>query len=166
MEGATPSLSFSRAESVMASRTVRATAAEVQAALGRAPDFSRPLPFLLRIGFPVPVSARGAGILPGDERIIRFAGGEGNPGDLTMRVSEFHPGLVRFEAVSDTSHIAHWLDWKASTVTWTETSPGICEVHWTVEYDRLLDPAWYFAPSERMAVKLAAGYLIETLATP
>lgn len=166
MEGTTPALSFSRAESVTAVRTVRATPAQVRATLGCAPDFSRPLPLLLRIGFPMPVSVRGAGITPGSEYIIHFAGGEGSPGDLTMRVSESRPGRVRYEAVSDTSHIAHWLNWKASTVTWTETSPGVCEVCWTVEYDRLLDPAWYFGPSERLAVKLAAGYLIESLATP
>lgn len=166
MEGTTPPLSFSRGESITATRTVSATAAEVQAALVREPDFSRPLPLLLRIGFPVPVAAHGEGLTPGSERVIRFAGGEGKPGDLTMRVSESRPGMARFEAVSDTSHIAHWLDWKGATVTWTETSPGLCEVRWTVEYDRRLDPAWYFGPSERLGVKVAAGYLIETLATP
>ena len=166
MEGTTPSLSFSRGESITAARTVHASAAEVQAALGRAPDFSRPLPLLLRIGFPVPVAAQGGGLTPGSTRIIRFAGGEGKPGDLTMRVSESQPGRVRYETLSDTSHIAHWLRWKSSTVTWTETSPGVCEVRWTVDYDRLLDPAWYFGPAERIAVKLAAGYLLETLALP
>jgi hypothetical protein len=29
-----------------------------------------------------------------------------------------------------------------------------------------LDPAWYFAPLERYGARLAAGYLVETLATP
>ena len=37
---------------------------------------------------------------------------------------------------------------------------------WTLSYRRRLDPAWYFAPLERYGVGLAAGYLIETLATP
>ena len=39
-------------------------------------------------------------------------------------------------------------------------------MRWTLRYRRLLDPAWYFGPWERYAVRLAAGYLIDTVATP
>jgi hypothetical protein len=39
-------------------------------------------------------------------------------------------------------------------------------VTWTLRYRRRLDPAWYFVPLERYGARLAAGYLIETLATP
>ena len=39
-------------------------------------------------------------------------------------------------------------------------------VVWTLHYTRGLDPEWYFGPLERYAVRLAAGYLIDNLATP
>jgi hypothetical protein len=39
-------------------------------------------------------------------------------------------------------------------------------VTWTLSYRRRLDPAFYFAPLERYGVRLAADYLIATLATP
>ena len=39
-------------------------------------------------------------------------------------------------------------------------------MRWTLRYKRLLDPAWYFGPWERYAVKLTADYLIQTVATP
>jgi len=39
-------------------------------------------------------------------------------------------------------------------------------VTWTLDYERGLDPAWYFGPWERYATRLAAGYLIDAVATP
>jgi hypothetical protein len=68
--------------------------------------------------------------------------------------------------VSDTSKIAHWLDWRQAEVRWTAVRPNRTRVRWTVRYTRRLDPAWYFGPWERYAVRLAAGYLVENVATP
>jgi hypothetical protein len=42
----------------------------------------------------------------------------------------------------------------------------VTRVTWTLRYRRGLDPAWYFGPWERYAVRLAAAYLIESVATP
>jgi hypothetical protein len=39
-------------------------------------------------------------------------------------------------------------------------------VRWTIRYRRDLDPAWYFGPWERYAVRLAGNYLIDNVATP
>jgi hypothetical protein len=70
--------------------------------------------------------------------------------------------------VSDESKVAHWLDWEYADVRWrpVDGNSGFTEVEWTLGYRRLLDPAWYFRPWERYAVRLAAGYLIQTNATP
>ena len=43
---------------------------------------------------------------------------------------------------------------------------GDTKVTWTLHYRRSLDPAWYFGPWERYAARLAAGYLIDSVATP
>ena len=97
---------------------------------------------------------------------MRFAGGEGSPGDLVLQVTVSQPGRVLFRAVSDTSHIAHWLQWKEAEVCWREAGSNQTEVRWRIRYRRLLDPAWYFRPWERYAVRLAAGYLIDTVSIP
>ena len=44
--------------------------------------------------------------------------------------------------------------------------PSTTRVTWTLRYRRGLDPAWYFGPMEQYAARLAAGYLIDTVATP
>jgi hypothetical protein len=154
LEGVSPALSFNRDETVQISKIVSASA----------PDGG--LPLYLRLRFPRPMQASGTGLDVGATRTIHFAGGEGHPGDLVMRVSEGRPGYVRFEAVSDHSKVAHWLDWRSAEINWTPIDAQHTRVTWTLHFDRRLDPAWYFGPWERYAVRLAAGYLIENNATP
>ena len=166
LEGVHERLSFSRNEQVTVTRTLRTTAAEVEQALAATPRYKRPPPLFLRLGFPRPVRASGAGLSIGDRRTTRFAGGEGEPGDLVLEVIERGPGLVRFRVVKDTSHISHWLAREDVEVRWEEIAPNETRVSWSIRYRRLLDPAWYFGPLERYAVRLSAGYLIDTVATP
>ena len=158
----TNNFSFSRDETVTVERIVTANAWQVEQALSQTPHFEKTLPLYLRLGFPKPVSASGAGLNVGDRRTINFAGGEGKPGELILEVTAVKPNAVRFRAVSDTSHIAHWLDWKEAEATWTAIDEEHTKVSWTLNYTRRLDPAWYFAFWERYGVGCAADYLIDT----
>ncbi len=60
----------------------------------------------------------------------------------------------------------HFLTWQSSEVEWHAIDAQTTRVTWSVRYRRDLDPAWYFGPMERYAVRLAAGYLIDSVATP
>lgn len=166
LEGVHSRLSFSRGEVVSVERTINADSNGVRRALENEPRFDKTLPTYLRLGFPKPASASGHGLNPGDRRLVHFAGGEGPPGDLLLEVAEARPGTVRFRVLSDTSHVSHWLDWKDAEVTWSQRDAAHTDVRWTLRYERRLDPAWYFGPWERYGARLAAGYLIDTLATP
>ncbi len=166
IEGTSPKVSFSREETVQASKVVNASVAEVQLALSRSPRTDLPLPLYGRLGFPRPTKAWGDGLEVGASRTIHFAGGEGKPGDLSLKVKQSRPGYVRFDAVSDRSKIAHWLNWKSSEVEWAPLDAGRTRVTWTLHFERRLDPAWYFRPWERYATGLAAEYLIQANATP
>jgi hypothetical protein len=165
-EGTSERLSFPREETVAVERVLAASAGEVERALGQPLQVEQSLPPFLRLGFPRPVGAEGAGLRVGDRRTIHFAGGEGHPGDLALEVAEAGPGFVRFRIVSDHSKIAHWLTWRASEVRWAAVDATHTKVTWTLSYRRDLDPAWYFGPWERYAVGLAAEHLIRAGATP
>ncbi len=166
LEGTTTALSLSRDEEVRVERTVAAGSAEVESALAAKPSFRTELPLYFKMGFPAPVGTSGSGLNVGDQRIIQFGGGEGAPGDLVMTVASKTEHSVTFHPEKDSSHIAHWLKWQESTVEWKAVDEGHTRVSWTLKYRRGLDPAWYFRPSERYGARLAAGYLIENLATP
>ena len=163
LEGVHPALSFPRAESVTVQRTLSASPGTIAAALAAPPRLTAPLPLFLRLGFPLPVRALGSGLAVGDRRVIGFAGGEGEPGMLVMEVWDAAPGRVVFGVIEDTSHIAHWLTWRSAEVTWQDDGAGGTAVTWTLHYERALDPALWFAPMERHAVGLAAGYLTASL---
>jgi len=165
LEGSRPALSFDREEAVTARRVVEATPEEVEGALSQSPQTNLPIPFFFK-SFPLPTEAHGTGLKPGHLRSIHFAGGEGHPGDVVLRVVECQPDHVRFEAVSDQSKIAHWLAWEYADVRWRPIDATRTQVEWTLGYRRLLDPAWYFRPWERYAVRVSADYLIRANATP
>jgi hypothetical protein len=165
-EGTIPQLSFPRENVVWVEKVVHATAADVQFMLGETPRFRTPYPFYFRLRFPLPAETSGGGLQQGALRVIHFAGGEGKPGDLVMRVAESDENHVRFVAVRDASKIAHWMRWEESRVDFRNVGPGITNVRWTISFRRDLDPAWYFGLWERYAVRLVAQYLIDNVATP
>lgn len=166
VEGVHSSLSFARNEEIVVERIIPASAEAVERSLSSMPDFEKPLPPFLRLRFPRPEATWGEGLAPGAYRAVRFTKEDEPPGILVVRVTERSPGFVRFQAESDTTMIAHWLDWQSADVRWQSVSPEATRVRWTLRYARRLDPAWYFGPWERYAVRLAAGYMIEAAASP
>lgn len=167
LEGVHPALSLPRQEQVEVEQVLSVSEQHVEAALGRAPDFSAPLPGLLRIGFPRPVAGKGEGLQVADRRVVTFETLSGERSHLVLEISERREGYVRFERRHDASPIADWLTWHAAEVEWREAPDGERTlVVWRFVYSRELDPALYFAPLERLAVRQAGGYLIDALIGP
>lgn len=165
LEGTTETLTFMRERSVRVERIVEMAADDVALSLTRTPDFTKPLPGLLDIGFPRPLGAEGSLAEIGDNLVVHFSPGEGRPaGDLTISVVEKNKNQMRFDCISDTSHIRHWLTWRSSTVSWTRLDDGSTQIVWELSYDRDLDPSWYFGPIEDFFIKEAADYLIDAVA--
>lgn len=163
-EGTTTWLSFGREETVIVTREFPIGAEQAFGALARGPeafDLDR-LPGFLKLGFPAPRSIAGGGLHEGAEWKIHFAGGEGHPGDLVVRVVEASDSRVRFVCLQDSSHIAHWMRWRE--VVWDIEPLGDdnqTRITMTLRYARALDPAWYFKPLERFGVRLAGEYFMD-----
>jgi len=173
LEGVTEFTTVNREESVSASQIVAASPDAVRRALFEAPRFNRVRPRYLRAGFPTPVATRIEHSSDGTRWVIQIRGGEmllsgmePRTGDLTLKLEEARSGLVRWRAISDTSHMTHFLMWREIVVQWQTVDATTTRVTWTLRYLRGLDPAWYFGPMERYAARLAAGYLIDSVATP
>jgi hypothetical protein len=173
LEGVTGSTTLDRDEWVTAIRIVRASPEEVGGAVIEPPRFDRALPLFLRAGFPRPESTRVDRDGRNVQLVIRLRGGEmridgmePRTGDLILQLEESHPRAIRWRAVADGSHMTHFLMWREATIRWEPMEPGATKVTCTLRYKRGLDPAWYFGPLERYAATLAAGYLIDAVATP
>ena len=67
-----------------------------QVSWAASPCIAQPMPWLLRLGFPVPLTVSGTGLAPGDTRTIRFSGVEGHaPGNLRLQVTAAGLALQR-----------------------------------------------------------------------
>lgn len=162
LEGVTGLLSFPRDEVITVVQETSLTPSEARAILARGPEFdAAALPGFLRLGFPQPKAITGGGLETGDQWRISFAGGEGKPGDLLAEVTESEPNHILVTRVSDTSHIAHWLDWQDAEWKLEPTTNGT-RIILTMRYRRLLDPAWYFKPIEQYGVRKAGEYFLDS----
>jgi hypothetical protein len=173
LEGVTERTTLNRQESVTESRVVHASSEAVGRALVASPRFDRERPPYLRSGFPSAIANRVDRDANGTRWVIRMRGGEmlingmePRAGDLVLALEEARPGMLRWRAISDSSHMTHFLNWRESIVRWEPIDAQTTRVTWTLNYRRGLDPSWYFGPMERYAVHLAAGYLIDAVATP
>ncbi|HEX6513480.1 MAG TPA: SRPBCC family protein [Chloroflexota bacterium] len=163
LEGVGP-LSFPAHSVASHTVVVQAGPAAVEAQLARAPRFDGPPPGMLAFGFPRPVSAAGQGLAPGDTRRVRFD--RKRPGTLDLVVEAASPGEVTFRVTDNQTKIAEWMAWRRGTFRWRQLGEDETEVTAIIEYDRLLSPAWYFAPLEHNGNQLAAEYVLQTFATP
>lgn len=172
-EGVTSLTTVDRGEVVSVTRVVAAPLDEVARALVATPRFERPRPLLLRFGFPWPEAATIAQRDVAREWFITMRGGETKLNGMEPRSGTVHlvmtaagADFARWEVRSDNSHMRHFLSWLGSEVRYEPIDAAHTRVSWTIRYSRDLDPAWYFGPLERAAVRLAAGYLIDAVATP
>jgi hypothetical protein len=163
LEGTHPALDLPRHETVIAAASVPGSPADIERALTRSARFDRPVPALLSVGFPQPVTGSGSPLAVGERYTTEFAGG----GELLLEIVESSPGRVVYRPIRHTTPVAGWLELKLAVVTWhQDDTEGHTHVEWSLSYDRQLDPYIYFAPLERAAVGLTAAYLIDSVATP
>jgi hypothetical protein len=97
---------------------------------------------------------------------MRLTGLEPRTGELVLERDGNAPNVVTWQVISDDSHMTHYLNWQSARVEWQSLDQTTSRVTWTISYRRGLDPGWYFGPMERYAMHLAAGYLIDSVATP
>lgn len=162
LEGTSPELSLPRAAEVQVHRVVRASVPELRARAAAPMRADVPLDGLLEIGFPRPGRATGRGLAKGDLRVVAIRAGE-RTGEVAWAVAGSSEARVRFVCVRDTSPVAGWLAWEDAELTWRPMGEEQVEATLRVRYRRLLDPAWYFGPLERMGATEAASWVLEAL---
>jgi hypothetical protein len=154
--------SLPRGGAATATRTAP-VGADLDRALAVAPAFGPVRSPLLRLRFPRPLRATGAGLDPGATRHIDFTprkslgiGARPTPRSMDLTVVRHAPGLVVFAVTRDTT-LARWLHFTEAEFRWQGRRLSV-----TLRYRRTFDPGWYFGPVQRYAMGQAAAYLAET----
>jgi hypothetical protein len=168
---------FASADHVRSSITVAMSPSAVAAALAAPPRFDRKMPRFLRFGFNRPIASTGGGIRVGDHRVVEFVGGThddhplhlfgftGHSGTrhhatMALRVVRSANDEVVYAIEQDNTMLARWVALRTATVHWTPLGPERTKVTWSFDYDRLISPAFYFAPLQRYGMTEAARYLL------
>lgn len=179
VEGVTPQTTLPSHNTVSAHKIIAATEQGIEQALALPMRFDNSeLPTYLALGFPRPIDSAGAGLAICDQRVIQFAGAPKrpvavhphhwgtNPTVLVLEVSERSANHVGFRTIEDNTPISSWMRWKDIDVDWQAIDNEHVEITWTISYQRLLAPSWYFGPWQSYAVTKSAGFLIDSLQIP
>jgi len=164
LEGTNQYVSFNRDMSVEVIRTHNMSGEEFLEKISQAPVFESALPLFFRIGFPVPTHASAVGDYTRDKvvnYVVHFTGPEKLKNRLTVRGRRIAPNKIVFEFIDDSTKVGHWMTWQHASLTWVPQGEQI-SVTYKVDFQRNLDPYWYFAPIQFYAVNQAADYLLNT----
>ncbi|MCB1215264.1 MAG: hypothetical protein KDK66_07290, partial [Deltaproteobacteria bacterium] len=70
---------------------------------------------------------------------------------------------LSFELVQDHSHLAKWLRWKQTRFSWQAIGQEQFLITAEIQFERLLDPYFYFKPLQRYAVGLVGDHLLASI---
>ncbi|MDR7279791.1 hypothetical protein [Catenuloplanes atrovinosus] len=165
LEGVTPELRVDPVQTSSYTRTVALPLAEVKARIAAGPRRVqvRSLP-LRALGVPMPEHIAGQGLEPGDLWVFNYHGSSHGPGGgLTTRVAEHGDGRLAFDIVANDSITARWMDFTGAELTWRAVDESHTEVRVALEYERGLDPSWYFGPLQDGLTTAGAGHFLDML---
>ncbi|KRE62123.1 hypothetical protein [Nostocoides sp. Soil756] len=143
VEGVLPGTRIHPDQQAVAERVVADRCTAFEAALARGPriDAAEDRGALLSVfRYPTPTAATGAGLEPGDHWTLTLADGR-----VRTHVTAREGSTLRFALDEDTTKLKKWAAVRGGTLTWRDGSDG-CRATLTVDYERRLDPAFWFGP--------------------
>lgn len=170
LEGTHPAFTVDRHNSVVVKQVIAAPVADVIAQLQKPLDLGNQVPTYLKL-FPFPDSTDFKGHEVGDINTLNFVYHKHfyfNTviGDLKYKIVERGDNFIDSRVISDESYVKTYLSWHSSRVEWKVIDQQHTEVTWRIDFERALDPAWYFGTLQKYTVRLMAEALIQYSATP
>lgn len=167
LEGTAPSTSFERRNQVTRTVIMDADVATLQSNMALPVELPEERDWFLSI-FPLPVDVQAGSLEAGDVHLLRFIYKRWfftniKEGEFHLRIDSVSDTEVVTSVVENTSYLAAYLNLRGTRVTFKEMPDGRTEVSLTIEYDRMLDPAWYFGPMQRYAVERSGDYFIDAV---
>jgi hypothetical protein len=81
-------------------------------------------------------------------------------GRMLLEITEVNDTRIKSRFLSDTSYISKYLRLKTIEILLKKIDERQTRVTFKVDFERKLDPYWYFAPVERFGVSKTAEFLI------
>lgn len=165
IEGLSPATSFERQTTVTRSIIVEASIAALKANMARPIELPAQRPLYLSI-FPLPTEIEAGSLEAGDIHRLNFVYKRWfvtntHEGEFALRIDQVEDNYVKTSVLKNTSYFKKYLDIEGTEIQFSDMQDGRTQITLSIHYNRLLDPAWYFAPLQTLAINQSATYLME-----
>ena len=170
VEGISPSLSFERDHVVTRTAVVEAGIPAIHAKLAEPIALTEsPSKFLSLFPLPHTVEAGTLGV--GDVHTSHYTYRRWpvlntHEGRMEVELTEVSPERIRTTVLSNDAYFSHYMTIKGTEIGLKPLPDGRTEVALSIHYRRDLDPAWYFGPMQKLAMRQSADYLIAQIIAP
>ena len=169
VEGVAPQTSLERDEQVSVTRVVNADIATIKQRLQRPLDLQKPRHWFLQM-FPMPYDIQAGSLNKGDVHRIHFRYHRWfvtntHEGSMSLQIADVSDERIKTTILDDTSYIANYIRFKGTEILLQPIDAHHTRVSLSVNYERKLDPYWYFSPLTRFGVSRMAGFLVQEMIT-
>ncbi len=167
VEGLTDTTSFPREEVITRTHIVNLTPAQIHANLAEPVHLDAARSKFLSL-FPLPDRVDAPDFAQGQTHKAfftyrRWGFTNVHKGETHLHIKTVQPLLVETEITQDTSYFSHYLTIHGTKIEMVPQANGNTEVSLTIRYRRELDPAWYFGPLQRRAIRESGDYLLREI---
>jgi hypothetical protein len=165
LEGTSEKLSVDRTSQVTVSKVANLSPAEIMSNLAQPINLQKNRGWLISI-FPMPYRIEAGSLKPGDvhrvhTRYHRWFVTNTHEGELHLQIVDVGPNRVSTRFIHDSTFFASYLSAKGTAIALNEIAPNKTEIVLRIDYERKLDPAWYFHPLQQYGVGQMAEFLID-----
>jgi len=169
-EGTHPNLSIDRQNHVEVTQIINASISEIKQQLIQPIHLQKDRPWFLQL-FPMPYQVDGMSLNEGDVHKIHFRYHRWfvtntHEGSMQLKIEEVGERVIKTQFVGDTSYIANYLKLDKTELKFAPIDNEHTQVTFSITYQRLLDPAWYFDPLQKYGVTKTAEFIIKEVMTP
>ncbi len=167
VEGLTDTTSFPREEVITRTHILTLTPEQIHANLARPVHLDAKRSAFLSI-FPLPDRVDAPNFAQGETHTAyftyrRWGFTNVHKGETRLHMKTVKPLLIETVVTKDTSYFSHYLTVHGTKIQMVPQADGTTEVSLTIRYRRELDPAWYFGPMQRRAMRESADYLLANI---
>ncbi len=165
LEGVFPQWSFDRQEKVSVTRVVPVSINQIHHNLVQPMDLRTSRPWFLHL-FPMPYDIKAGSLNAGDVHEIHFRYYRWfvtnlHEGRMLLEISQVDTNRIKTTFLDDTSYFSNYLKLQGTEIQLQQIDASTTQVTLNIEYERTLDPYWYFAPVSRYGISKTAEFLID-----
>lgn len=164
-EGTTDTLSLERESHITVTKVAGLAPAKIMRNIAQPFGLQKDRGWLISI-FPMPYRIEAGSLQPGDvhrvyARYYRWFATNTHEGELHLQIVDVEPNRVTTRFIYDSTFFASYLTAKGTEITLNESAPNQTEITLRIDYQRKLDPAWYFHTLQQIGVRQMAEFLID-----